>query len=175
MVASTNVKLGVSFLMILVGSFFTQQSLAFVIPKHQGTSTSTFFSTRSKSSARYISRLPMAMDANNSEHHNESPKDRRDGNPVRAHEKDWETLQIHIVRMRLEEGNKRRFLKSRPAKFSYEQSKRWVQDQNMWHSKEDWYEWVELGENLSPYIPSDPEVYYKVSGSWIDWDDYLGL
>jgi hypothetical protein len=122
----------------------------------------------------------MTIDANNGEKHNESKEDQpnsggpRNNNNCGAHDEDWESLQIRIARMRLEEENKRRFLKSRPVKLPYDQSKKWVQAQNMWNSREEWYEWVGLGENLSAYIPSDPEAYYKGLGSWIDWDNYLG-
>jgi hypothetical protein len=86
----------------------------------------------------------------------------------------WESLYVRIARMRLEEENKRRFLKSRPAKLPYAQCKQWVKAQNMWHSKEEWYEWVNLGESLSAYIPSDPEAYFSRQGTWISWEDYLG-
>ena len=123
----------------------------------------------------------MTMDANNGENHNESTEEQpssdmgsRHNDGCWAHEEDWQSLQIRIGRMRLEEENRRIFLKSRPRHLPYEQSRRWVQAQNMWNSKEEWYEWVALGENLSAYIPSDPEVYYKGLKSWISWDDYLG-
>ena len=86
----------------------------------------------------------------------------------------WESLYIRIARLRLEEENRKRFLRSRPAKLPYQKCKEWVQSQNLWHSKEEWYAWVDQGENLSAYIPSDPEDYYTFSGTWVSWSDFLG-
>ena len=111
--------------------------------------------------------LSMASDANNGKKRNESREDQ----PNSKNESEdnvtaeWQSLHIRVARMRLEEEHTRRFLKSRPAKLPYEVCKKWVQAQNMWHSKEDWYEWVEQGESLSAYIPSDPEAYFSHSGT----------
>ena len=66
-------------------------------------------------------------------------------------------------------------MKSRALKLSYEQCKQWAQAQNMWSSKVEWYEWGEFGENLRAYVPSDPEAHNKRVGTWIDWNDFLGL
>jgi len=125
--------------------------------------------------------LSMATDANNGGKRNDSREDQPNSESgernSRGNEHDaaeWESLYIRTARMRLEEENKRRFLKSRAAKLPYEQCKEWAQSQNMWHSKKDWYEWVELGENLSAYIPSDPEAYFSRQGTWVSWDDFLG-
>jgi hypothetical protein len=50
-----------------------------------------------------------------------------------------------------------------------------------WQSKEDWVEWLQQGEGMSQYIPSDPEAYYGpggrgggVEGKWRGWDYWLG-
>ena len=85
-----------------------------------------------------------------------------------------ESLQIQIERLRLEEQNTRRFLKAKPAKLSYEQCKKWAQHQNMFDTKEEWFEYINTGENLCSYVPSDPETYYKDKGTWISWNDFLG-
>lgn len=86
----------------------------------------------------------------------------------------WDSLQIRVARMRLEEENKIRFMRSKPSKLSYKDSKEWAQMQNMWECSDDWYAWIELGEGLSAYIPSDPEAHYTRLGTWVSWDDFLG-
>ena len=120
--------------------------------------------------------LSMATDANNGEKRNESREDQPNSESESEDNvtTEWESLFIRIARMRLEEEHTQRFIKSRPAKLPYGECKKWVQAQNMWHSKEDWYEWVEQGESLSAYIPSDPEAYFSHSGTWISWYDFLG-
>mmetsp|Transcript_3643 Transcript_3643/g.3984 ORF Transcript_3643/g.3984 Transcript_3643/m.3984 type:complete len:165 (+) Transcript_3643:55-549(+) len=85
-----------------------------------------------------------------------------------------EELLICTSRLKLEEANKQRFLKSRPIKLPYEQCKNWAQKQNMWSNADEWYEWVNLGEGWSAYIPRDPELYYSRNGSWVSWNDFLG-
>lgn len=98
----------------------------------------------------------------------------RDPENIKGTFSDWESLRIQVARLRLEELNTQRFLKSRSVKLSYMQCKQWVQAQNMWETKIEWYKWIDQGENLSAYIPSDPEKYYKRNGSWVSWDDFLG-
>lgn len=51
-----------------------------------------------------------------------------------------------------------------------------------WKNKEDWLEWLEQGEGMSQYIPSDPEKYYGPGGRgggkegvWRGWDYWLGV
>eukprot|EP00554_Chaetoceros_debilis_P011123 CAMPEP_0194109270 /NCGR_PEP_ID=MMETSP0150-20130528/8802_1 /TAXON_ID=122233 /ORGANISM="Chaetoceros debilis, Strain MM31A-1" /LENGTH=117 /DNA_ID=CAMNT_0038798193 /DNA_START=256 /DNA_END=609 /DNA_ORIENTATION=- len=87
----------------------------------------------------------------------------------------WESLYIRIARMRLEEANTKRFLKAIPAKLPYNECKEWAKRQNMWQSKEDWDAWIDLGESLSAYIPSDPESYFTRQGTWVSWEDFLGF
>ena len=120
--------------------------------------------------------LSMATNANNGEKRNESREDQPNSESESEDNvtTEWESLFIRIARMRLEEEHTQRFIKSRPAKLPYKECKKWVQAQNMWHSKEDWYEWVEQCESLSAYIPSDPEAYFSHSGTWISWYDFLG-
>jgi len=45
----------------------------------------------------------------------------------------------------------------------------WVQSHGMWSSQEEWEEWVNLGEELSPYIPTRPDEYYSSTGQWKGW------
>ena len=40
-------------------------------------------------------------------------------------------------------------------------------------SKEDWDEWLELGEGWSAYVPRDPEGYYRAKGEWLGWRVFL--
>lgn len=87
----------------------------------------------------------------------------------------WESLYIRVARMRLEEENTKRFLRAVPAKFPYNECKEWVKKQNMWQSKEDWDAWIDLGEGLSAYIPSDPESFFTRQGIWVSWEDFLGF
>lgn len=49
----------------------------------------------------------------------------------------------------------------------------WVQSQGMWSSQEEWEEWVNQGEELSPYIPTRPDEYYSSTGQWKGWQHFL--
>ena len=122
--------------------------------------------------------LSMSRNADSGGKHNGRKEDQpQNGNSNNMEETEavWESLYIRVARMRLEEENKKRFLKSRAAKLSYVKCKQWAQAQNMWHSREEWYNWIDQGEGLSAYIPSDPEHFYTRQGTWISWDDFLGI
>jgi len=56
---------------------------------------------------------------------------------------------------------------------SFEDCCAWVQSQGMWSSQEEWEEWVSLGEELSPYIPTRPDEYYSSTGQWKGWQHFL--
>jgi len=43
----------------------------------------------------------------------------------------------------------------------------------MWSSQEEWEEWVNLGEELSPYIPTRPDEYYSSTGQWKGWQYFF--
>mmetsp|Transcript_83447 Transcript_83447/g.147454 ORF Transcript_83447/g.147454 Transcript_83447/m.147454 type:complete len:120 (-) Transcript_83447:61-420(-) len=49
----------------------------------------------------------------------------------------------------------------------------WVQSQGMWSSQQEWEEWVNLGEELCPYIPTRPDEYYSSTGQWKGWQYFL--
>ena len=86
----------------------------------------------------------------------------------------WSSLAVRVARMRLEEENTRRFLKSGATFLTYEKCKEWIQQNGYgWKSKEEWDDYISLGENVQWFISSDPEGYYKNSG-WISWTDFLG-
>lgn len=40
-------------------------------------------------------------------------------------------------------------------------------------SKQEWDDWLDLGEGWSPYIPRDPEGYYTERGEWLGWHIWL--
>ena len=49
------------------------------------------------------------------------------------------------------------------------------------HISTDWIEWLQQGEGISQYIPTDPESYYGPGGRgggkdgvWKGWDYWLG-
>jgi len=123
--------------------------------------------------------LSMSRSANNGGNHDDGREEDqpRNGssNNVEESAAAWESLHIRVARMRLEEVNKKRFLQSRPSKLSYDKCKQWAQAQNMWHSREEWYDWIDQGESLCAYIPSDPEKKFERQGTWVSWDDFLGL
>lgn len=87
-----------------------------------------------------------------------------------------EDLSWRVEKLRLEEANKRRFLKSRPRFLPYEECQKWVQAWGeRWTSAEEWNEWIEAGEKRNSYIPSRPEEYYTRTGDWVSWEEFLGV
>jgi len=87
-----------------------------------------------------------------------------------------EDLGWRVEKLRLEEANKRRFLKSGPRFLPYVECKKWVQAWGeRWTSAEEWNEWIEDGEKRNSYIPSRPQEYYTRTGDWISWEDFLGV
>lgn len=50
---------------------------------------------------------------------------------------------------------------------------KWVRANGMWKSQNEWFEWVAMGEDLSPYIPTRPDEYYSRLGVWRGWDFFL--
>ena len=64
-----------------------------------------------------------------------------------------EDLNWRVEKLRLEEQNTQRFLKSRPRFLPYYECRRWVQAFGRWKTEEDWKEWISLGEKRNSYIP----------------------
>ena len=86
-----------------------------------------------------------------------------------------EDLDWRVAKLRLEEQNTRRFLKSGPRFLPYEECRRWVQAWGRrWRTENDWNKWISLGEKRNPYIPSRPDEYYTKTGDWISWEHFLG-
>lgn len=51
----------------------------------------------------------------------------------------------------------------------------WAKSQNMWNNKSEWMSWISMGEAKPSIVPSNPERHYRNQGTWISWDDFLGL
>ena len=86
---------------------------------------------------------------------------------------DWDTgtvmlddLSWRVEKMRLEEQNKKRFLKSSPRFLPYNECRRWVQAFGRREAEEDWRQWISMGEKRNSYIPSRPDEYYGKLGQW---------
>lgn len=87
-----------------------------------------------------------------------------------------EDLNWRVQKLRLEEENKRRFLKAKPRFLPYDDCMRWVQAWGQrWTSEEDWSDWIAMGEKRNSYIPSRPDEYYGRLGEWISWEHFLGV
>ena len=83
-------------------------------------------------------------------------------------------LNWRVEKLRLEEQNIQRFLKSGPRHLPYEECRKWVQAWNRWDTEDDWREWINMGEKRNTYIPASPDEYYGRLGQWISWDHFLG-
>ena len=87
-----------------------------------------------------------------------------------------EDLSWRVEKLRLEEENKKRFLKARPIFLPYKDASKWVQAWGKrWTSKAEWDQWIADGEKRNSYIPSKPEEYYSRTGEWSSWDHFLGI
>mmetsp|Transcript_17315 Transcript_17315/g.36169 ORF Transcript_17315/g.36169 Transcript_17315/m.36169 type:complete len:297 (-) Transcript_17315:174-1064(-) len=87
-----------------------------------------------------------------------------------------EDLNWRIEKLRLEEANKRRFLKAGPRFLPYTECQKWVQAWgNRWTSAEEWNDWIASGEKRNSYIPSRPEEYFTRIGGWVSWEHFLGV
>ena len=74
-----------------------------------------------------------------------------DSSAVRIDDLSW-----RVEKMRLEEANTRRFLKSRPRFLPYEECRKWVKAWNRWDSEEDWKRWIDEGKkNLQDFVTHD--------------------
>lgn len=80
-----------------------------------------------------------------------------------------EDLSWRVEKMRLEEANTRRFLKSKPRYLPYDECRKWVQAMGYWKCEQDWRNWIATGEKRNAYIPARPDEYYGNLGQWISW------
>jgi hypothetical protein len=62
-------------------------------------------------------------------------------------------LAWRVAKLRLEEQNQQRFLKAMPRFLPYTECRKWVQAFSRWKTKEDWREWIAMGEKRNSYIP----------------------
>lgn len=91
------------------------------------------------------------------------------GEPILLEDLDW-----RVAKIRLEEENLKRILKSRPRFLPYEEARRWVQAWGgRWQSEKDWKDWIAEGEKRNSYIPARPDEYYGRIGKWISWEHFL--
>jgi hypothetical protein len=62
-------------------------------------------------------------------------------------------LAWRVEKLRLEEQNQQRFLKAMPRFLPYSECRKWVQAFSRWKTKDDWREWIAMGEKRNSYIP----------------------
>lgn len=85
-----------------------------------------------------------------------------------------EDLRWRVEKLRLEEQNTKRFLRSKPRFLPYDECRKWVQAfGRRWETEQDWNEWISMGEKRNAYIPSRPDEYYGALGQWKSWDHFL--
>ena len=86
----------------------------------------------------------------------------------------WEAeLNYMLNQKRLEDAWMDARKRSKPRYLSYRSCSEWAKHQNMWKNKEEWMEWIGMGEGKPSLVPSDPESYYVKQGTWISWKDFL--
>lgn len=86
-----------------------------------------------------------------------------------------EDLNWRVVKLKLEEENTKRFLKSKPRYLPYSECRKWVSAWSRWSSEDEWRDWIDMGEKRNSYIPARPDEYYGELGQWKSWDHFLGL
>ena len=85
---------------------------------------------------------------------------------------DATSLQWRVERARLEQSHSNS-LRQRPRRYlSFSQASNWAQTLGL-QSKREYYEFLEMGEGLSSYVPRDPEQYYSEKGTWLGWIMFL--
>ena len=80
---------------------------------------------------------------------------------------DW-----RIERSRLDHQQSARVRRRAPRYPSFAASSAVAQSLGL-SSKEEWEDWLELGEGWSPYLPRDPERYYTERLQWLGWTQWL--
>jgi hypothetical protein len=82
-------------------------------------------------------------------------------------------IQIEKTRTALEEQHTQSFLKRKPKKLPYEQARKWVQANLGADTREEYEDLVANGNLRTPYIPKQPEQYYKSTNEWVSWNHFL--
>ena len=67
-------------------------------------------------------------------------------------------LNWRVEKLRLEEQNRKRFLKSKPRFLPYEECRKWVKAWHRWENEQDWRDWIAMGEKRNAYIPVSRKV-----------------
>ena len=122
-------------------------------------------------SIRRRSLAPLQAQPNkNEDANNQNPVDYTQTQP-------WESeLYSLMAKVRLEESWKQRSVKKHGARFlPYTRARAWARAQNMWTTEEEWHDWIESGEKSASIVPSNPEAVYRSLGTWVSWDDFLGV
>ena len=88
-------------------------------------------------------------------------------------QKQSQKINVETTKRKLEESHRQSFLKSKPRKLSYREASRWVQLNLGADTKEEFDDLVANGNVRTPYIPKQPETFYKDQGTWISWDHFL--
>ena len=169
-ISQLSLLLAVTLLLIIPNAL-----MGFVIPSIENSQLSR---SRIQPTSR-SSRIFMSKDANSEklESEEEEEEDELDLEPVFAADvrgrpagEFMEDLDWRIQRLRLEEANKKRFLKSGPRFLPYDDVKKWVQAWGeRWTTEEEWKEWIAAGEKRNSYIPSRPDEYFTRTGDWVSW------
>lgn len=97
---------------------------------------------------------------------------RKDSN-MNDFDKPLSELEYRTAKIKLEEQNTKRFLKTRPRKLPYLDAREWVQYNLGVSSKEEFDDLVANGNLRTPYIPKNPESFYTTTGDWISWEHFL--
>lgn len=80
---------------------------------------------------------------------------------------DW-----RVERARLVEKERQRIVRRKPRFGSFAQSSAYAQTLGL-RTRDEWFEWLEMGEKSNPYCPSDPEGYYRKRREWLGWRCWL--
>jgi hypothetical protein len=88
-------------------------------------------------------------------------------------QKRHDNFQVENARVALEHAHTQSFLKRRPRKLPYENARIWVQANFGVDTQEEFDDLVANGNLRTPYIPKNPEAYYKETREWISWEHFL--
>lgn len=88
----------------------------------------------------------------------------------------WEGELNHVInKNRLEQQWVGRMIRSKTRFLPYKKCSLWAQNQNMWDDKSEWMDWISMGECKPSIVPSNPERHYRNQGTWVSWEDFLGV
>ena len=112
---------------------------------------------------------------NNDNEHDVVPSSSSDDDKALHKElqKRHEKIKVENARNALEEQHTKSFLKRRPIKLPYKEARKWVQANLGVDTKEEFEDFVAMGYIQTPYIPKNPEKYYRYTKEWISWHHFL--